>query len=135
MNVSQITQAVERTPIVAVQNAYSASSGGGGQLVKITHAEVDDPEAVLELCAARGIAYLPFFPLAVGQAGAEKPALVAVAERHGATVAQIAIAWLLARSKVMLPIPGTGSIAHLEENWAARRIALSPADMAAIAAG
>lgn len=92
------------------------------------------PEAVLELCAARGIAFLPFFPLAVGNVGTQKPALAAIAERHGASPSQIALAWLLARSPVILPIPGTSSVAHLEEHWEARRIALSPEEMEAIGA-
>jgi pyridoxine 4-dehydrogenase len=87
---------------------------------------------MLELCTARN-AFLPFFPLAVGSIGKERPALAAIAARHGASVYQIALAWLLARSPVMLPIPGTSSVEHLEENWDARRMALSPEEMAAIA--
>ena len=82
---------------------------------------------------ARNIAYLPFFPLAVGNVAQEKPALAAIAGKHGATPAQIALAWLLARSPVMLPIPGTSSLEHLEENWDARRIELSREEVAAIA--
>jgi aryl-alcohol dehydrogenase-like predicted oxidoreductase len=101
-------------------------------MARLTHSEVDAPEAVLDLCTARGIAFLPFFPLAVGNIAKEQPALAAVAERHGASPSQIALAWLLARSPVMLPIPGTSSIAHLEENWDARRIALSPEEIDAI---
>ena len=101
-------------------------------MAKITHSEVDDPEAVLDLCTARGIAYLPFFPLAVGNIEKERPALAAIAKTHNASASQIALAWLLARSPVMLPIPGTSSIAHLEENWQARRIALTRAEIEAI---
>ena len=127
----QIEAALARTPIVAVQNVYSVA-GGGGMMARLTHSEVDEPEAVLDLCAARGIAFLPFFPLAVGNVVKEQPALAAIAERHGASPSQIALAWLLARSPVMLPIPGTSSIAHLEENWDARRIALSPEEIDAI---
>ena len=128
----QIEQALARTPIVAVQNMFNVTSGGGGQLAKMTHAEVDDPEAVLGLCEARGIAYLPFFPLAVGGVSQEQTALADVARARGVTPAQVAIAWLLARSPVMLPIPGTSSPAHVEENWAARKIALSPEEMATL---
>ena len=102
---------------------------------RMTHALVESPDAVLDLCEARGIAYLPFFPLAVGQVGAERPALLEIAARHGRTVFQVAIAWLLARSKVMLPIPGTGRVAHLEDNWAARTLQLTPDEVAAIGAG
>jgi pyridoxine 4-dehydrogenase len=129
----EIEQALARTPIVAVQNMFNVS-GGGGAIAKYTHSEVDDPEGVLDLCTKKKIAYLPFFPLAVGGVAKEKPALAAIADAHRATPAQIALAWLLARSPIILPIPGTSSVAHLEENWNARRIALSPAEVAAIAA-
>jgi aryl-alcohol dehydrogenase-like predicted oxidoreductase len=131
VDAKQLAAVLARTPIVAVQNVYSVS-GGGGMMAKLTHSEVEAPEAVLDLCTARGIAYLPFFPLAVGNVGKEQPALAAIAEKHGASPSQIALAWLLARSPVMLPIPGTGSLEHLEENWDARRIALSPAEIEAI---
>lgn len=129
----QLEAALARTPLVAVQNLYSAA-GGGGTMARYAHAEVESPEAVLDLCAARGLAYLPFFPLAAGAIATHKPALAAIAARHGASPSQIALAWLLARSPAILPIPGTSSLAHLEENWAARRIALSPDEVAAIAA-
>ena len=131
VNVQQLEAALARTPIVAVQNAFSVI-GGGGAIAKMTHAEVEAPEAVLDLCTARKIAFLPFFPLAIGTIGKEQPALAAIAAKHGASVSQIALAWLLARSPVMLPIPGTSSVAHLEENWGARKIALSDAEIAAI---
>jgi aryl-alcohol dehydrogenase-like predicted oxidoreductase len=108
------------------------ASGGGGAMARQAHSEVDDPEAVLELCTRKNIAYLPFFPLAVGNIGKHKPALAAVAEKHRASPAQIALAWLLARSPSMLPIPGTSSVEHLEQNWEARRIALSPEEVATI---
>jgi aryl-alcohol dehydrogenase-like predicted oxidoreductase len=131
VNARQVEEVLARTPIVAVQNMFNVS-GGGGMMAKLAHAEVEAPEAVLDLCAARGVAYLPFFPLAVGNVGQQKPALSAIAARHGASPSQIALAWLLARSPVMLPIPGTSSLEHLGENWDARRIALSPEEMAAI---
>jgi len=127
----EIEQALARTPIVAVQNMFNAL-GGGGALARHTHSEVDDAEGVLELCARKNIAYLPFFPLAVGNVAQHKPVLAAIADKHGASPAQIALAWLLARSPVMLPIPGTSSLAHLEQNWDARRIALSSDEVAAI---
>jgi pyridoxine 4-dehydrogenase len=132
VGVREIEQAVGRTPIVAVQNMFNVS-GGGGPMAKYTHSDVDDPEGVLEFCTRKNIAYLPFFPLAVGNVAHEKPALAAIAGKHRATPAQIALAWLLARSPVMLPIPGTASVEHLEENWAARRIELSREEVAAIA--
>jgi len=127
----EIEQALARTPIVAVQNMFNVA-GGGGAVAQLAHAAVDDPDGVLDLCTRKHIAYLPFFPLAVGSVGRDHPVLAAIAEGHRATVAQVALAWLLARSPVMLPIPGTGSVEHLEENWEARRIALSPDEVAAI---
>jgi aryl-alcohol dehydrogenase-like predicted oxidoreductase len=129
----EVEQALARTPIVAVQNMYSVS-GGGGAIAKQTHSEVDDPEGVLDLCTRKNIAFVPFFPLVVGNVARAKPVLATIAEQHRASPAQIALAWLLARSPIMLPIPGTSSIEHLEENWAARRIALSRDEVAAIAA-
>jgi aryl-alcohol dehydrogenase-like predicted oxidoreductase len=132
VNAHQVEQALARTPIVAVQNLFNVS-GGGGQIAENSNAAVDDPEAVLELCTRHDIAYLPFFPLAVGKVAQAKPVLTAIADNHQATPAQIALAWLLARSPVILPIPGTSSLEHLEENWEARRIALTPEEVAAIA--
>lgn len=131
VNASEIERALTRTPIVAVQNMYNVA-GGGGAIARQTHSEVEDPEGVLELCTRRGIAFLPFFPLAVGGVGKERPVLGEIAQRHGASVAQVALAWLLARSPVMLPIPGTGSVEHLEENWGARGLRLSAEEVAAI---
>jgi aryl-alcohol dehydrogenase-like predicted oxidoreductase len=132
VSVRELELALARTPIVAVQNMFNVS-GGGGAIAKYTHSEVDDPEGVLDFCTRRKIAYLPFFPLAVGNVGEEKPVLAQIAAKHRATPAQIALAWLLARSPVILPIPGTGSLEHLEENWDARRIELSPEEVTAIA--
>jgi aryl-alcohol dehydrogenase-like predicted oxidoreductase len=131
VDAQQVEAALARAPVVAVQNLFSVA-GGGGMLARLSGAEIEAPEAVLDLCAARGIAYLPFFPLAAGSVGRQKPALSAIAERHGASPSQIALAWLLARSPVILPIPGTTSLAHLEENWESRRILLSPQEMAAL---
>jgi aryl-alcohol dehydrogenase-like predicted oxidoreductase len=130
VDVRQVDAVLARTPIVAVQNMFSVA-GGGGALAQRFGVEVDAPEAVLDRCSARGIAYLPFFPLARGHV-MQQPTLAAIAERHDASPAQIALAWLLARSPVMLPIPGTSSLTHLEENWAARRIQLSSEEMDAI---
>ncbi|MEZ4297413.1 MAG: aldo/keto reductase [Polyangiaceae bacterium] len=133
VSAANVEQALARTPIVAVQNMFNVS-GGRGPLAKYSHSELEDPESVLDLCTKKNIAYLPYFPLAVGNIAQEKPALAAIADKHRATPAQIALAWLLARSPVMLPIPGTSSVEHLEENWEARRIRLSPEEVAAIAA-
>jgi len=132
VNAGQVRAALERTPVATVQNLYNMG-GGGGALAKATHAEVEAPEEVLELCTGLGIPFLPFFPLAVGAYARSREVLDAVAARHGASQAQVALAWLLARSPVMLPIPGTASLAHLEENWAARTIRLDPEEVAALA--
>jgi aryl-alcohol dehydrogenase-like predicted oxidoreductase len=86
-------------------------------------------EDVLLHCEKNGIAFLPWYPLGAG--GTMKISRVKkVAERHKATPTQVAIAWLLAKSPVMLPIPGTGNVAHLEENVAAAKLKLSKEDMA-----
>lgn len=132
VNAKQLAQALEKTAIVAVQNLFNIA-GGTGQLAKSTHAEVEAPEAVLAACEEKGIAYLPFFPLGAGALGNPHSALSAAAEKHRATPAQIAIAWLLARSPIMLPIPGTSSPEHLDENWNARTIALTKDEVEAIA--
>jgi aryl-alcohol dehydrogenase-like predicted oxidoreductase len=105
--------------IVSVQNRYSLSQRGS--------------EDVLEACERYGIAFLPYFPLAAGKltqpAGGE---LDEVAQNHGATVGQVALAWLLARSPNMLPIPGTSSADHLEENMGAATLELSDEEFAAL---
>jgi pyridoxine 4-dehydrogenase len=134
VNTRELEQALARTPIVAVQNMFNVS-GGGGAIAKHTRSEVDDPEGVLDFCTRKNIAYLPFFPLlpvTAGNVAHDRPVLAGVAAKHRASPAQIALAWLLARSPVMLPIPGTSSVEHLEQNWDARRIALSPDEFTAI---
>jgi aryl-alcohol dehydrogenase-like predicted oxidoreductase len=131
VNRAQVEQALSRTPIVAVQNLYNVG-GGRGRMARMTHAEVDAPDDVLALCNEKRIAYLPFFPLGVGSLGRPHPALDGAARQHGATPAQVALAWLLAKSEVMLPIPGTSSPSHLEENWGARTIQLSSDEVASI---
>ncbi|HET7499396.1 MAG TPA: aldo/keto reductase [Kofleriaceae bacterium] len=124
VNVDQLEHALTRTPIAAVQNLFNVGGAGG----PIPAAE--RPEAVLAACEAHGIAFLPFFPLAIGTLTAGSGALAAAARRHNCTPAQLAIAWLLARSAVMLPIPGTSKIAHLDENVGAARVALDPGAIA-----
>ena len=131
VNAAELNQALARTSIVAVQNLFNVS-GGSGALARHTRSEVDDPEGVLDLCTRKNIAYVAFFPLATGAIAQHKPILAAIASKHGASPAQIALAWLLARSPVLLPIPGTSSIEHLEQNWDARRIALTADEVAAI---
>ncbi|HTL91291.1 MAG TPA: aldo/keto reductase, partial [Steroidobacteraceae bacterium] len=107
------------TPIVSVQNRYNF--------------EERHSDEVLTYCESKAIAFLPWAPLGSGRhasgSGRGLRALSAVAERHGISVGQAAIAWLLGRSSVMLPIPGTASIEHLEQNIAAGSVRLSPQDM------
>jgi aryl-alcohol dehydrogenase-like predicted oxidoreductase len=104
-------------PIVSVQNRYS-----------LTDRKSED---VLEVCERDGLGFLPWYPLASGVLP-QRTRLKAVAEKYEATPAQIALAWLLQRSPAMLPIPGTSSLAHLEENMAAANISLSDANITAL---
>ncbi|CAN5820624.1 hypothetical protein BH24ACT2_BH24ACT2_06240 [soil metagenome] len=89
-------------------------------------------EPVLERCEAEGIAFIPWFPLAAGDMAKPGGPLHELARAHGASPAQAALAWLLARSPQMLPIPGTSSVAHLEENLVAAELHLSAEDMAVL---
>jgi aryl-alcohol dehydrogenase-like predicted oxidoreductase len=105
VSVRQIEHARTIVPIVSVQNRYSIADRGS--------------EDVLEYCEKEKMGFIPWFPLAAGKvSGADSP-VSRVAERWKATPSQVALAWLLSRSPVMLPIPGTSKVAHLEENLAA----------------
>jgi len=117
VSVRQLEQARRIAPVVSVQNRYSIDDRGS-----------DD---VLAACEAGGIAFIPWYPLGAGRA-LHSSRVKRIAEEHRATPAQVALAWLLARSPVVIPIPGTSSIDHLEENAAAAQLALAPADMAAL---
>ncbi|HTK99399.1 MAG TPA: aldo/keto reductase [Pseudomonadales bacterium] len=133
VTLAQLEQARARTPIAGVQNLYNVVLGERA-LARIPHMAVQDQETIVDLCAANGMAFLPFFPLALPGAGQPASTVLAdIATRHRASQAQVAIAWLLARSPAMVPIPGTSSVAHLDENWAARELALSAEEIAAIA--
>jgi pyridoxine 4-dehydrogenase len=105
VNVGQIRHAQTIVPIVSVQNRYSLADRGS--------------EDVLEYCEKAGIGFIPWFPLAAGQLSSTNSPINRVAAQWKATPSQVALAWLLARSPVMLPIPGTSSVQHLEENVAA----------------
>jgi aryl-alcohol dehydrogenase-like predicted oxidoreductase len=118
VTVKQLDEARRIAPIVSVQNEYN-----------IENRSDDD---VLADCEKAGIAFIPWFPLGAGRA-LRSAKVKRVAARLDATPAQVALAWLLARAPVMLPIPGTSSIVHLEENAAAAALTLSPADLAALA--
>jgi pyridoxine 4-dehydrogenase len=97
------------------------------------HVAERDEATVLDVCAADRIGFAPFFPLGGGQADIDDDRVAKVAARHGATVHQVALAWLLALSPVTLAIPGTGSLDHLEDNMAARSITLTSDDLADLA--
>ena len=114
VNVAAIERARRTLPIASVQNRYNVADRAS-----------DD---VVSYCEEHGITFIPWYPLGAGALD-ESPALGRVARRHGATAMQVALAWLLARSPAMLPIPGTSRVAHLEENVATAQIRLEPSDV------
>jgi aryl-alcohol dehydrogenase-like predicted oxidoreductase len=116
VNVSQLKQAMELGKIVSVQNNYSVLNR--------------DSEDVLKLCEANGIAFIPYFPIGGNMGGLSEQVLDAVAQKNGASTYQVGLAWLLQHSPVMLPIPGTSSVEHLEENMKAADITLDAEDIA-----
>jgi pyridoxine 4-dehydrogenase len=128
VTIAQLEEALKKTPIVAVQNLFNLT-GGSAQFMQAP----ERPDAMLAACEQRGIAFLPFFPLAIGSLTAGGGSLDAAAKRLGCTPAQLALAWLLARSKVMLPIPGTSRVVHLEENVGAVHVAVDPQTVADLA--
>ena len=114
VTVEQIKQARKVVDVVSVQNEYNVGNRKS--------------EAVLEYCEREGIAFIPWFPVAAGKLAQPGGKLDQAAKKHGATVSQLSLAWLLHRSPVMLPIPGTSSVAHLEENLKAAELTLSDAE-------
>lgn len=120
VNVDQLKEAQKTAEIVSVQNLFNLASR--------------DAEPLLDHCTAEGIGFIPWFPLATGELSKEGSALTELAAQHDATPAQLALAWLLHRSPVMLPIPGTSSVAHLEDNLGAAAITLSVDEQQALAA-
>jgi aryl-alcohol dehydrogenase-like predicted oxidoreductase len=111
VSIEEIAAAQRFFPVATVQNRYNLADRGS--------------DAVLDHCATAGIGFIPWYPLAAGDLAKPGSPLAALAARHRATPSQLALAWLLKRSPVMLPIPGTGKVAHLEENVAAAGITLS----------
>ncbi|HEX6652979.1 MAG TPA: aldo/keto reductase [Thermoleophilaceae bacterium] len=118
VSLEQLEQARGIVEVVTVQNRYNL--------------EDRDSEHILEACEKAGIGFIPWFPLATGRLAEPGGPLDRIARERGATPGQIALAWLLARSPVMLPIPGTSSIEHLEENLAAAEVELSQDEVGAI---
>jgi len=119
VDADQLARARQIVPIVSVQNRYS--------LVDRTD------EDVLEACERDGLAFIPWYPLATGALARGGGGVDRVARAHGATPAQVALAWLLQHSAAMLPIPGTSSVAHLEENLGAVHLELSDAELTELA--
>jgi aryl-alcohol dehydrogenase-like predicted oxidoreductase len=118
VTVDQLVEAQKTAEIVSVQNLFNLANR--------------DAEKLLDHCTEHGIGFIPWFPLATGELSAEDGPLAAAAEQHDATPAQLALAWLLQRSPVMLPIPGTSSVEHLETNTAAAGIELTDEEFAAL---
>ncbi len=118
VSVAEIEAARKVFPVATVQNRYN--------LVE------RQSEDVLDYCEANGIGFIPWYPLAAGELAKSGSLLDQIAHKHGATPSQIALAWVLKRSPVMLPIPGTSKVKHLEENVAAADIALSDEDFSAL---
>lgn len=114
VDVAQIKAASSVFPVATVQNRYNLVDRRS--------------EAVLDYCESAGIGFIPWFPLSSGRLAGRGTPLDTVAKKYRATSGQIALAWLLRRSKVIIPIPGTSNIQHLEENAAAARVSLSDDD-------
>ncbi|HEU0195583.1 MAG TPA: aldo/keto reductase [Nevskiaceae bacterium] len=118
VDVEDIEAARKLFPVATVQNRYSAN--------------YRKHEKVLEYCEREGIGFIPWYPLSGGQLSRPDSPLAKIAKAHGATPAQVSIAWLLRRSPVIIPIPGTTRVEHLEENAAAASIELSDAEYASL---
>ncbi len=116
VGVDEVEAAQKYFPVATVQNRYNLADRSS--------------EAVLDFCAGHRIGFIPWFPLNAGDLAREGSALDAIARRRKASPGQIALAWLLKRSPVVLPIPGTGKVAHLEENVGAAEIKLTEEEFA-----
>lgn len=112
VSVAEIEAAQQIAPVVSVQNRFNLVNRSA--------------EDVLDYCAAHGLAFIPFVPLATGALAAEGSRLASMSASHGASPSQLALAWLLRRSPALLPIPGTSQVAHLEQNVAGARVELTP---------
>lgn len=119
VTVDEIQAAQRIFPVATVQNRYNLVDRGS--------------EAVLDYCERQGIGFIPWFPLAAGELAQPGGRLERIARQHGASAGQVALAWLLQRSPVMLPIPGTSNVAHLEQNVAAAGLRLSAQECAELA--
>ncbi|WP_308159026.1 aldo/keto reductase [Amycolatopsis magusensis] len=120
VGVAQLAEASQTAEIATVQNLYNLTDRSS--------------EDVLDYATEHGIGFIPWFPIATGELAKPGSVLEQAAKDHGSTPAQLALAWLLRRSPVVLPIPGTRSVAHLEENVAAAQIDLTDAEFEALSA-
>jgi aryl-alcohol dehydrogenase-like predicted oxidoreductase len=118
VSIAEIEAASKFFPVVSVQNLYNLVSR--------------QSEDVLDYCERENIAFIPWYPLAAGSLANQGGVLDSIARRLGAAPSQVALAWVLRRSPVMLPIPGTGKVRHLEENTAAAELQLSDDDFAVL---
>jgi aryl-alcohol dehydrogenase-like predicted oxidoreductase len=120
VSVAEIKAAQKVFKVATVQNLYNLADRSS--------------EDVLDYCEAESIGFIPWFPLAAGSLAKPGSVLDGIAKKHGASPSQVALAWLLKRSPVMLPIPGTGKVKHLEENVAAVSIDLGDAEFRELSA-
>jgi aryl-alcohol dehydrogenase-like predicted oxidoreductase len=111
VSIEQVEEAAKTATIVSVQNLYNLSQR--------------DDEALLEYAEKNGLGFIPWFPLATGELAKAGGPLAKIAENHDASPSQLALAWLLKRSPVLLPIPGTSSVAHVEDNINAAKVELT----------
>ena len=118
VSVDQVEAAQKIVPIVSVQNLYNIANRSS--------------EALLDWSTENGVGFIPWFPLATGKLSGEGSPLSELAKKHGVSPAQLALAWLLKRSPMMLPIPGTSSVAHLEDNLAGASIELTEDEFEAL---
>ncbi len=116
----EIEAASKHFQVATVQNRFNLVDRGS--------------EGVLDYCTKKGIGFIPWYPLAAGELTGPGSLLDSLAKKHGVTPSQIALAWTLKRSPVMLPIPGTSKVAHLEENVAAANVSLSDEEFGALSA-
>jgi len=121
VSVEQLQRARKLVPIVSVQNRYNLADRAS--------------EDVLEVCEREGLGFLPWRPVGAGDLAKPGGPLDRVAKAHAVTPAQVVLAWLLLKSPVMLPIPGTSSVTHLEENVAAAALSLDDAEMVSLQRG
>ena len=126
VTIDQLAQAQKIVPIVTVQNHYNLANRASENMTAA------QSEEMIDICARQGIGFIPWFPLATGELARSGGPLDQIAKRHNATPSQIAIAWLLQRSSTMLPIPGTSSVKHLEENVMGATIKLSKEEFDAL---